>query len=332
MKTFTFILFIAVINIQAQVSDFKHVNFTKADNLAKLYESESLKNVPLLTHNLTHSLKTDIEKFRAIYKWICANINGDHRLSQKILAKNKKLKNKTELSKEWQLSMLPKVFKKLRKQKRTMCTGYAYLLKYMSEIAGIKCKIIHGYARTATTNLNSFELINHSWNAVKINNKWYLCDPTWSSGYANESFQFIKDYNDGYFLTSPQLFSKNHFPLDETWLLNSNESSTSYLESPIIYNETFKHSTFPISPSKIALEIPTKQLSEFIFTSELEQSDSFDMVIEKGNLIKFISPKTSFNHKKKQVKLSYSLKNKGSYKLHVLFNNDIVSTYLISGK
>ncbi len=330
MKTFTFILLITFLNINAQVSDFKDVNFTRADNLAKLYEGESLKNVALLTHNLTKPLKTDVEKFRAIYKWVCSNIHGDYSLSNRIIAKNKKYKNSPEISRQWQLSILPKVLKKLTKQKKTMCTGYAYLLKHMSKLAGIECQLIHGYSRGSELNLHSFDLINHSWNTVKLNDKWYLCDPTWSSGYINESYEFIEDYNDGYFLTEPELFAKNHYPMDEKWLLSNQHSSDLFLKFPIVYNESFKHLVYPVSPSKLKIKTSNKQETTLTLTCSKEQKESFDLVIEKGSFINRITPKTRYNREKNEISLSHRIRTKGNFKLHVLVDDDIVATYFVA--
>ena len=73
-----------------------------------------------------------------------------------------------------------------------MCTGYAYLIKEMCFIADLDCEIIDGYARAFDANVNGLESLNHSWNAVKLNNKWYLCDATWSSGYMVNNSLFVK--------------------------------------------------------------------------------------------------------------------------------------------
>src|SRR5690606_12898203 len=127
------------------------------------------------------------------------------------------------------------------KNKKTMCTGYAYLIKEMCFLANIESKIIDGYGRTTASNVDSLETINHSWNAVKLNNKWYLCDATWSSGYTLNNYLFIKDYNDGYFLTDPILFATNHYPIDKKWFLNITLEQSEFESPPLVYGELFKH-------------------------------------------------------------------------------------------
>ena len=66
-----FLFFYSFIFIgSAQKSDFKHINFNKADSIANLYKNEKLTNLPLLAYKLTYRLDTDVEKFRAIYIWV----------------------------------------------------------------------------------------------------------------------------------------------------------------------------------------------------------------------------------------------------------------------
>jgi len=66
------------LKLEAQISDFKNINFKNADNIAFNYRGNDLSNLPELAHNLTHNLTTDVEKFRAIYTWVCTNIKADH--------------------------------------------------------------------------------------------------------------------------------------------------------------------------------------------------------------------------------------------------------------
>jgi hypothetical protein len=61
MKYFLCFLFIVFsLQITAQKSDFKNLNFEKSDNTAKLLEGKSLYNLPLLTYRLTYKLDTNV--------------------------------------------------------------------------------------------------------------------------------------------------------------------------------------------------------------------------------------------------------------------------------
>jgi len=108
----------------AQRSDFNDLNFKKADSVAEVHKDESLKNSPVLTHNLTTPLDTDVEKFRAIYTWISSNIKNDYSLYIKISNKRKRFVNNRQAFLEWNNSITPKVFDRLLNERKTACTGY----------------------------------------------------------------------------------------------------------------------------------------------------------------------------------------------------------------
>ena len=127
--------------IHAQVSDFKSVNFFKADNMAKLNKGRGLDNFPILVHELTKNLDTEVEKFRAIYTWICTNIKGDSRQDNIVFRKRKKYRNDSIEYIKWNGQYQKTAFKKLLKHQKTMCTGYAYLVKELCFLADIECEI-----------------------------------------------------------------------------------------------------------------------------------------------------------------------------------------------
>jgi len=330
MKKITLIyafLFVTVIN--AQISDFKNIDFTRADNIAKLNKQENLKSLSLLSHKLTSKLSTDVEKFRAIYTWVCSNISGDSRQQNIVSHKRGKFKNDSISLSNWNTNYKKKAFKKLLKNKKTMCTGYAYLIKELALLANIECKIINGYGRTISANIDSLEMENHSWNAVKLNNKWYLCDATWSSGYLNENDLFIKDYNDGYFLANPVLFAKNHYPKNPKWLLNYTTNDTTFLTAPLIYGEAFKHKIIPLSPQTMKVIATKDKKVNFSFKTFI------DIPLNKVSLIVFIGnneKKLEINDIKKEneiVTFNHTFKIRGYYDIHLKIDNDIVATYTI---
>jgi transglutaminase/protease-like cytokinesis protein 3 len=77
-----------------------------------------------------------------------------------------------------------------------------------------------GYGRTAQSNIRGEGIANHSWSAVQLNRIWYLCDATRSSGAVDVAqSRFMRNFNDCYFLADPDLFVRNHYPLDSSWML-----------------------------------------------------------------------------------------------------------------
>lgn len=313
----------------SQIADFKDINFTKADNIAKLHKGASIKNLPLLCHNLTYKLNTDAEKFRAIYTWVCNNIKGDNYLHNKVTKKRKKYAKDSIGLLKWNTTYKKTIFKKLVNKKKTMCTGYAYLIKEMATIVGLDCKIIEGYGRSVNANIDALENLNHSWNAVKINNKWYLCDATWSSGYMDGKGTFIQDYNNGYFLTEPTLFAKNHFPKNQKWLLSANTSVKTFTTAPIVYGESFKHKIILEHPQN--LQVITKRKEPLFFKIK-----SLKNIANKrlSLIFMFGNKEKEFNiydvHKNKDsITFKNKFKWKGYYDVHLKVNKDIVATYTI---
>ncbi len=231
---------------------------------------------------------------------------------------------------KWNNDFKKIAFNKLFKQKKTMCTGYAYLIKELCFMANIESEIVDGYGRTTTTNADNLDLTNHSWNAVKLDNKWYLADPTWSSGYFDDYNIFVNDYNDGYFLTDPILFAKSHYPLETKWLLIESLENTMFTSSPMVYGETYKRKIMPISPNEMHLSSKKNAVIEFSFTS----SQNIDL--DKVSLMQYMGIKEKqfkiydLKNDNGLISFKYKFKYKKDYDVHLKIEDDIVATYTVS--
>ncbi|GLB53514.1 hypothetical protein NBRC110019_25550 [Neptunitalea chrysea] len=325
-------LFVFVCSIQAQQSDFATIDFTKADSLAKAYKNEQLTNIPELTKKLTSGLTTDVEKFRAVYKWICTNIANDYGLYEQNMHKRNKFKNDSSKLKQWNRKFSAISFKKLSKHQRAICTGYAYLLQQFSLEIGIPCNIVHGYARTSTTFIDKDSSPNHSWNAVWLNNQWYLCDPTWASGVPDPktgTFSFY--YNNGFFMAEPQLMAINHFPVDTQWLLlkENPPTFTNFLEAPILYGNTFEYLSNYNTPAKMHYEIEKNDSIVYQFTLKKQvNSKDIRLFIDGGNGPKEVTPEHISIHNN-TVTLTHSFNKKSFYDVHLYIEDHIISTHTI---
>ncbi len=51
----------------------------------------------------------------------------------------------------------------------------------------------------------------HFWNVIKLDNKWYFIETTWSAGYY-EKDKYIKRFEPFWFLTPPEQFIYFHLP------------------------------------------------------------------------------------------------------------------------
>ena len=217
-KQLLLILFTFVCHVSAQRSDFKTISFEKADKIAMSLKGKDLTNLPLLAHELSSKLDTDVERFRAIYFWVCHNIKNDYDLMLKSKRKRRRFRNDAIQLEKWNKTFKKEVFSKLLKDKKTLCSGYAYLIKVLASHAGLESEIINGFGNISAA-FKSIQTPNHAWNAIKLNGKWYLCDATWASGFINETYLFTFNYNDAYFLMDPEEFAKSHRPFDTNWFL-----------------------------------------------------------------------------------------------------------------
>jgi len=334
-KIFLSYFLLLPIAIKAQSTDFNHINLKKADSIAMSYKDASLENLPKLSYQLTSNLKTDIEKFRAIYKWVCTNIENDYYMYSKNRWRRIKYKDQPKELKKWNQAFNKELFKKLRKEKKTVCTGYAYLIKELSTLAGIECVIVDGYGKTSSFDVEKMKRPNHSWNAVRLSGKWYLCDPTWSSGVTNEDTNvFTFKFKEEYFLPDPKLFVKNHYPLNTKWTLLKNSEITfqEFLDAPIIYSDAFKHLSEQEFPKKMHNTVQKNEV--VVFRHKLldgKNAKNIRLMIDDGDTNKMVKP-TMVEHKKNTFTFEYTFPEKGFYDVHVLIADDVVMTYTFDVK
>ncbi len=319
----------------AQRSDFDTIDFDKADNIALEYKNEGLNNLPELSFKLTSKLTTDVERFRAIYMWVCGNIANDYGLYSKNMRKRQRFKNNSPRLEEWNSRFRKVSFQKLLEDQKSTCTGYAYLIKELSRLANIDCEIVHGFAKTSTIDINELDIPNHSWNAVKLDGKWYLCDPTWASGIPNPSTsRFEFQYNDGFFLSNPRLFAINHYPVDKKWLLIEEQVPTfkTFLDAPIIYGKAYANLNVLSEPKKMHNFI--KKNEKVTFTFQLlkpTDTNDFNLLVDNGYTSKKIHLKsvTIENH---SITVEYKFQVSGFYDVHLLIGSDLISTYTFNVK
>jgi transglutaminase/protease-like cytokinesis protein 3 len=286
--------FLAIIGL-CQSSEIK-----KADSIASLYPGHSLSDLGLLSYKLTAPLSTEQGKFRAIYKWVCTNIQGDYELMEYCRRKRAKLRG-AKLDR-WRKEFNAIVIQTLLDRRRTLCKGYVWLVRELALKAGIDCEIVTGYARSARSNIGGNGVANHSWNAVMLDGKWYLCDPTWSSGAVTPENEFTPVYNDTYFLADPAWLVLDHFPEDVKWTLMEHPPALhEFLNRPLVYASAFKYKVKP------------------------DESSSFWIPATKGRAVEF---KYSENGDQRVKSTTYQ--KRGKYVYHIRINNEYVISYLVT--
>lgn len=335
MRWIALILFSVSLSSFAQRSDFKDIDFKKADSTAYVHQNESLENLPVLTHNLTAHLPTDVEKFRAIYTWVSISIENDYSSYLTIKKKRKKLSGNQEALVAWNNSFTPKVFKNLIKYKKTACTGYAYLIRELAALAGIHAKIVDGYGRTATLLLDENSIPNHSWNTVELNGTWYLCDATWSAGKIiidDDGTRFEQNYFDGYFLAAPELFIKNHYPLEiDDSLVSEPPTFEEFLKGPVVYKAAFVKNIIPIAPEEMQIIIVKNESVSLRFGMEASiDIKNLSLVLNKGGASSTVNPQIT--QKQDEFVLSHNFDRPGRYDVHVKLGDDFLASYVVRVK
>jgi hypothetical protein len=332
-KIFVFVLstvFLFSSRLYAQGDGLQH-NYGKADSIAALYPRHSLNDLASLAHKLTRSLSTDEEKFRAIYKWVCNNIENDYTLYQINKKKREKVTDPEEL-KNWNKEFSIKVYKTLREKYKTVCTGYAYLVEQLSSFAGLNCKIIDGYGRTVEANIGGRGIANHSWSAVQLSGKWYLCDPTWSSGSYNHILgRFVKKFEESYFLADPKMFIRNHYPTDTSWTMLKNMPTLhQFLNAPIIYVGAFHAEVLPLFPETLEVSATKGDTVSFRFrTASTQPIGNLDLQIVRAGQHTSVTPQITHDYAD-IYSIEHIFKSSGRYIVHVRSNSSYLFTYNIT--
>jgi hypothetical protein len=104
------------------------------------------------------------------------------------------------------------------KARTCVCTGYANLFEALCRAAGLEAVVITGHARGAGIKTEQGLRPNHAWNAVKIDGHWRLIEATWGAGHL-QGRNFVKQFEDFFFLPPPEQLIFTHFPDDARWQL-----------------------------------------------------------------------------------------------------------------
>ncbi|MAP53637.1 transglutaminase domain-containing protein [Altibacter sp.] len=154
-----------------------------------------------LARAITKNATTHEEKAWAIFNWIVRTIDYDHELSA-----SRKLQQRIYTSEN-------SIIKNALERKKALCGGYAFLFQELCAQVGISSEVIHGYTKQYAAQTKR-EKVNHTWNAVKLNDQWYLLDITWAKSHGSSS-----EPDTFWYRTPPKDFIYTHYPEDTKWTL-----------------------------------------------------------------------------------------------------------------
>ena len=177
-------------------------------------------SVSSLAAYLIEPAANDRERARAIFRWICENIDYD--LGSYFTGRLGST-NSTDVL----------------KSRSSVCSGYSDLFSALAREAGLETVEIRGYGKgySYRPGQRFSGPYNHAWNAVKINGSWYLMDPTWGAGYLGRDGKYHRWFDDHYFMTAPDEFIFDHLPEQESWQLLPEPLSKAEFED-LVYVES----------------------------------------------------------------------------------------------
>ncbi len=286
-----FILFLSCQSTENISKNFKEIDqsqFVEIDNHALKTPSSEEVSITKLSKYLTSTSKNDLEKTRAIYRWITDRIAYDTK----------------SFFEDSSGDVTPE---KVLSSKVAVCEGYSNLFNEIAREAGLETVKINGFSKGFSyypgKKLNKED---HAWNAVKIDGEWRLLDSTWGSGVVVGK-NFKKDFNDFYFLTLPEKFINDHLPSDPKWQLVSKPISPDEFSSKVKrFPSYFKFNFNNINPDNAIIdsndyeEITFDNPDKLQILASLENSKQNIFVRQEGNksILEVRSPgKGSFDFK-----------------------------------
>ena len=296
------------------------------ESLIKNLDKENLKKIVLMAPKKDNSELSDlinylrnntnnlniVEKSYVVFYWMAENIIYD--------LKAKKTGEKIATTPE-----------EIYKYGKSVCFGYSRLFAHIANSLGISTENINGYAKGYEYKPGEKnEKTNHEWNAVKIDNNYYLIDSTWGSG-NEEGDNHFKELDDFYFFCNPKHLIFTHYPQEEKWqLLNPPISKEEffdqvYIQSPFFaYHFTdinFKKSHFIANNLEIIkISYDTKDTGDIIDISVDLEFLNNNSYIEEDDCCYIIK-----NEKFFEVKCIF---NKiGNYKICIFGKNQYMDEY-----
>ncbi|MEO5995500.1 MAG: transglutaminase domain-containing protein [Chitinophagaceae bacterium] len=179
----TFLILFSLQNIRSQ-------NLTNVDRVvAAIPENVTATTVGISSFIKEHFV-SDTERLRAIFVWVANNINYD---IVKFNARNNSLQPVEDIL----------------KSRYAVCKGYSDLFIELSNQCNLTAMPVMGY----TQHKGVVAPVSHVWAAVKLDQEWYLFDPTWAAGYVLNN-KFTRNFSNTYYKVPPYEMIKDHMPFD----------------------------------------------------------------------------------------------------------------------
>ena len=282
----------------------------------------------ILAEQLTANHKSELEKVRSIFNWITGNISYKvNRYTPQrytILTEDDDTGALKPLDERIAINVLT--------QREAVCDGYARLFKTLCDYAGLESVVIHGYARTNDGSKSSFRP-NHSWNAILIDQKWYLLDVTWASGFIDSrSNMYVARTDERYFLTPPSQFISDHYPEDIRWtLLADPPVLREYKKTPFQQSAFRKNNIISFSPANGILDVSVGDTINFEIETTGPERSLYVSAIESGDSTSGAGYPLFAEKEKKSKKIfyNYKIESPETKWLNVVYNGEQILRYRV---
>ena len=283
----------------------KKFNYRKADSIALNFPKKKYKSFTEITAPLCEKLNTEHEKFRVIFRWISDNIEY-----------NKSASNVADAD-------------KIVSRNKAVCMGFSSLLKEMCNSVGIDCDTISGYTKTEARDIGKkLRKTDHAWNAVKLYGRWYLVDVTWATSKYNViTHKFEKQFDEHYFITSPEMFILDHFPKEKKWqMIKKPVSGKTFIQSPLYYTDYFHLGCHNLSIRKGRFQQKKGQQLSIYFSSNTKISEAALLI----NTDQTLTPvPVKFDNLTNKYLIDFVPEKPGTYDITLFFNNLAVLEFII---
>lgn len=195
-KSFSF-LFLSLFLLPL-ASAQKTNSYASVDKFALQIPDSLTGSIADISSYFNSGLTKTSDKARAAYIWLVSNISYD---IENMFAINFRQEPKEAVN-------------KALKTRKGICIDYAELYCAILNQMDIKSYVVQGY----TKQKGFVDYIPHAWCASLIDSSWMLSDPTWGSGYVQNSV-FVRKVDNFFFHTNPEILIKTHIPFDPLWQL-----------------------------------------------------------------------------------------------------------------
>jgi transglutaminase/protease-like cytokinesis protein 3 len=334
-----------LVAVQTSIGQTTKNNFSLIDRRVKSIQSSSVDS---LSKKLTLPYKAQIEKVRSIFRWIAENIEYDVEGYHNTKGAYAGLfrPNVSTIDSVVKQDYNDRIVEKVLAERKAICDGYARLFKSLCDKANVPSVIINGYVRWYSDPIGVVTERKHAWNAVFINNKWQLLDPTWASGNVDDAVtKFSKKYNNFYFLADPITFFNDHYPSDSKWALFLNPPNRQQFYSyPFFHQDFYNSKVISIKPTsgvieitsvnrKVRIELETEAKKKELYIMEYPyQIDTTNYDLAEDTLsIEELNNKYAPKYKVvgKKIFWDYEIQSDKTERLDVLYNDKLILSYRV---